>query len=65
MTVTIKLTDEQYARISFEKFLEYNGRSADKNSDGTYFYSKTQDMWVTYQVGFRAGRGSASGTCEF
>lgn len=59
------MSDEQFARIKFEKFLTYNNLSADKLESGEYYYSKTQDMWVTFLVGFRAGRESASGTCEF
>jgi hypothetical protein len=65
MAVTVELTDEQFARVSFEKLLEHNNKSTDKNSDGTYYYNGTQSLWVVYQAGFRRGRESAGATCEF
>lgn len=65
MAVTVELTDLDFARAQFEKLMQNNGRSVDRNSDGTYYYNKIQDYWVVFQVGFRAGRNSAGGTCEF
>lgn len=63
--VEVKMSDEQYARIKFESFLHYNNISADKNSNGEYYYRETQNKWVAFYVGFRAGRESVNGTCEF
>ena len=63
--VEVKMQDEQFARIKFEKFLAYNNLSADKRESGEYYYRETQNKWVSFLVGFRAGRESAGGTCEF
>lgn len=65
MAVTVTLTDEQLARVKFEQFLEQNKMSTEKNTDGTYMYKPTQNMWVAFKVGMRVGRESANGTCDF
>ncbi len=65
MAITVKINDLDYARIEFERLLAHNCKSADKNQDGTYYYTEIQNWWVMYQSGFRVGRDSAGGTCEF
>lgn len=65
MSVIVELTDEDYARISFERFLTSNKKSTDKCADGTYYHRDIQNYWVVYQVAFRAGRKSVDGTCDF
>ena len=65
MAVIIELPDLDYARYKFEQLLDFNKMSKDKNEDGSYYYGKTQNMWVAFQSGFRAGRASADGGCEF
>ena len=65
MAVTIELPDLDYARYKFEQFLDYNKLSTEKAGDGTYYYGKTQNMWVAFQSGFRFGRASVNGSCEF
>lgn len=42
MAVTVELTDLEFARVSFEKFLAHNKKSTDKHDDGTY-YRETQN----------------------
>ena len=65
MAVDVKMSDEDYARIEFEQFMSANGRSTERNTDGTYYYSKIQGYWQCFQVGFNRGRRSSSGVCEF
>lgn len=65
MAVTLELSDLEYARLAFENLLKHNNRSSDKNLDGTYYYRDTENWWVIYQSGFRKGRESANGTCDF
>ena len=65
MPVSVVMSDEDYLRIKFDRFLAHNRMSAVKNEDGTYYSRHTQNMWVAFVVGFRTGRESAGGTCEF
>lgn len=54
-SVTIEISHEQYARMHFEQFLTYNGRSVLKDEDGEYLNRSTNDLWKAYKSGFRRG----------
>lgn len=65
MTVKVAMSDEEFARIKFERLMQLNGFSTSKKDDKeTYRAVEVQDMWMAYRAGFQAGRGSAAGTGE-
>ena len=66
MAVKLELSDLEYARLQFEALMAQNRLSTARDASGDdYYYQPVQDMWVAFKVGFREGRKTCDGTCEF